>query len=375
MSSDIQSALELIVLNNYLSPFRITIVTSKPVLTFSQEIEYIWCRPWTWVSTMFVVVRYIGLCWVIVLFLIYGSAFVVFHSAVDLVMILRVYAMWNRSRMILYILLFIFVLQTIIIVVLDGSYDNPSTHFPVTVAQVLDFSFCKLSYINTPSTLFVYRIAPRFVLSAALVIFAVSQTLKQSFEMYKATKQWQPNRYMQKLVGDGIIYFIVYVLISLYPSCPSTFACAPDTSILLQILTMKMFAPTYRNVLYQVFGVLRPSNDIATIPLTILLLITFYTLIPRFIIGIRELYACDIRRGRFHIDTGFGMQSRSNAGLDTTVSAIVFMDGHQGPEVEGDTDNSGDLELGRVHASGLYEDSPIGGRGVGSMGERSESRG
>ncbi|KAF8424401.1 hypothetical protein L210DRAFT_680165 [Boletus edulis BED1] len=273
-----------------------------------------------------------------VLFLIYGSAFVVFHSAVDLVMILRVYAMWNRSRMILYILLFIFVLQTIIIVVLDGSYDNPSTHFPVTVAQVLDFSFCKLSYINTPSTLFVYRIAPRFVLSAALVIFAVSQTLKQSFEMYKATKQWQPNRYMQKLVGDGIIYFIV-------------------------------------NVLYQVFGVLRPSNDIATIPLTILLLITFYTLIPRFIIGIRELYACDIRRGRFHIDTGFGMQSRSNAGLDTTVSAIVFMDGHQGPEVEGDMDNSGDLELGRVHASGLYEDSPIGGRGVGSMGERSESRG
>ncbi|KAF8452898.1 hypothetical protein L210DRAFT_3639341 [Boletus edulis BED1] len=137
-----------------------------------------------------------------------------------------------------------------------------------------------------------------------------------------------------------------------------------------------MFAPTYRNVLYQIIGVLGAQNPITALFLIISLMITFYTLIPRFIIGIRELYACDIRRGRFHIDTGFGVQSRSNASLDMTVSAIVSMDvGHQGPEVEGDTDNSGDLELGRVHGSGLNEDSPIWGRGVGSMGERSESRG
>ncbi|KAF8126706.1 hypothetical protein EV363DRAFT_1173908, partial [Boletus edulis] len=148
----------------------------------------------------------------------------------------------------------------------------------------------------------------------------------------KATKQWQPNRYMQKLVGDGILYFIV-------------------------------------NVLYQIIGVLGAQNPITALFLIISLMVIFYTLIPRFIIGIRELYACDIRRGCFHIDTGFGVQSRSNAGLDTTVSAIVFMDGHQGPEVEGD---AGDLELGRVYTSGLNEDSPIGGE---SMGERSESRG
>ncbi|KAF8139871.1 hypothetical protein EV363DRAFT_1152121 [Boletus edulis] len=187
--------------------------------------------PWTWVSTMFVIVRYIGLCWIITL--IAGSSFlpgplevstviyqiavwtyIPFLSAIDLMMILRVYAMWNRSRTVLSTLLFLLVTQTIVTVVLNGIYNNPNTHVSVTMGQVLDFSFCISSFINTPVTLPVYRAVPQLVLSAALVILAVSQTLKQSFEMYKATKKWQPNRYMQKLVRDGILYFFVYVPIS-----------------------------------------------------------------------------------------------------------------------------------------------------------------
>ena len=29
--------------------------------------------------------------------------------------------------------------------------------------------------------------------------------------MYKATKKWQPNQYMQLFVKDGILYFLSYV--------------------------------------------------------------------------------------------------------------------------------------------------------------------
>ncbi|KAF8126711.1 hypothetical protein EV363DRAFT_560283 [Boletus edulis] len=241
-------------------------------------------------------------------------------------MILRVYAMWNRSRTILYILLFIYVLQTIVVVILNGIYDNPNAHVSVTMGQVLNVSFCNVSYINAPATLQVYRVAPRLVLSTALVILAVSQTLKQSFEMYKATMQWQPNRYMRKLVGDGIIYFFVNVLYQ------------------IDYLFALVVAPTNNPALFHTF-----------------LYIIFYTLIPRFIIGIRELYDHGIHGG-FHIDNGFGVVFQSNAGPDTTVSAIVFADGNQSPEAEGGTSNSSDLEMGRVHGSGLNEDSPIGDR-------------
>ncbi|KAF8122269.1 hypothetical protein EV363DRAFT_1182884, partial [Boletus edulis] len=121
---------------------------------------------------------------------------------------------------------------------------------------------------------------------------------------------------------------------------------------------------TYRNVLYQAGDLLNASGYQSTIYFLFLeafVYIAFYVLIPRFVISIRELYDHDIR-GRFHIDTGFGVQSRSNDGLDTTVSAMVFVDVNQGPEVEGSMDNSEDVGVGRVHGSNLNEVSLIGAR-------------
>jgi len=291
---------------------------------------------------MFVVVRYIGLCWIMAtvlfdtsfivgppevcsaIFQILGWSFTVILSATDLMMILRVYSMWNRSRIILSTLLFIFMLQTIAIVILDAIYCATGTLFSVTTAQVLDFSFC--SVVSTSLAPQVFRGTLQLVLSAALVISAVSQTLKQSFEMYQATKQWQPNRYMQRLLGDGILYFIV-------------------------------------NGSFQVYGaiiLIENPMDITSIFLTTLLCIAFVTLIPRFIISIRELYDRDIH-ARFHIDTGFGAQLQPNAGAHATVSAVVFVDRNQAPEVEDATGNFGDLETGGMHGLGLNEDSIGGG--------------
>ena len=44
-------------------------------------------------------------------------------------MILRVYAMWNQSKWILYILLFIYVPQVIAPFIVEGIYLNPNTYF------------------------------------------------------------------------------------------------------------------------------------------------------------------------------------------------------------------------------------------------------
>ncbi|KAF8428915.1 hypothetical protein L210DRAFT_3563711 [Boletus edulis BED1] len=219
MSSDLQSLLEPVVLNNYITLVIITAVVYDYVLTFSREIEYIWCKPWTRVSAMFVVVRYIGLCWVLtsalngssfvpgpleacraVTLLSYWT-FVVFISAANLVMILRVYTLWNRSRVTLWILLFICAAQIITDVAFDSIYGNLNTHLSVTIVRVFNSSFCNSSFVNDPPTRGFYSAlaAPRLLLAAALLILAVFQTVKQSVELYKATKQWQPNRYVKQL--------------------------------------------------------------------------------------------------------------------------------------------------------------------------------
>ena len=153
-------------------------------------------------------------------------------------MILRVYAMWNRSKTILGVLLFIYVPQVLVNVTWELVYARPggtlsgmvwtpsevpavlsntptfSPLSPVTVEQVLDYTFCNYA---TTAPLATYRTIPRFVLGSALLILAVIPTLTHSVEMYKLTKRWHTNRTMELLVREGAVYFVVYV--SLVPLC------------------------------------------------------------------------------------------------------------------------------------------------------------
>ena len=130
-------------------------------------------------------------------------------------MILRVYAMWNQSRGILYFLLFIYVPQVIISFVFQGVYVNPNTYFsgmsqaklqakmgshtlllvPAIVVQIADVSSCNMFFNDFPSHLLWGITALRLVLGVTLLILALISTLRQSLVMYNATKQWQPNRY------------------------------------------------------------------------------------------------------------------------------------------------------------------------------------
>lgn len=85
---------------------------------------------------------------------------------------------------------------------------------------------------------------------------------------------------------------------------------------------MRLFSP--RNTLYNVvFGLnSQPSiNTTAMLVLDAVCSITLCTIMPRFIINVRELYDCD-RQG---VDSGFRVSPRPIC-RDTTVPAILFMD-------------------------------------------------
>jgi len=61
MSSGVQSIIQDQLLNNAASAAGITIVAYDYILTFPKEVKYIWSRPWTWLSTLFFTVRYVGI--------------------------------------------------------------------------------------------------------------------------------------------------------------------------------------------------------------------------------------------------------------------------------------------------------------------------
>ena len=46
----------------------------------------------------------------------------------------------------------------------------------------------------------------------------IMQFVKRSLELYKATRQWQLNQFINLLVMEGVVYFLAYVRVSSFLS-------------------------------------------------------------------------------------------------------------------------------------------------------------
>jgi len=309
-------------------------------LTLSNEIDYVWCRKWTWVSTLFVVIRYTGLCWIVssalnrsnllpgpvnvctAIAVVHFWAYAFFLAAADLVMIWRVYAMWKQSKTVLCILLFIYVPQIFVTFIFDGIYEFPGRTLLVKVQQLPGFgAFCTYPDAMFPYPV-IYRAIPRFVLGTALLTLAIIPPVKQAVEMYRVTKQWRAKQSTVKLlVREGAVYFIV-------------------------------------NLLFNILGVIQPRSRVLTNVMYLLNAVCYSlacAIMPRFIINIRQFYDRDHRNQWRGIDSGFG-SSRTVAVLDIPKSTIAFAD-HDTSTYEEDTDAVGmDVEDAEVIQLGVVRD-------------------
>ena len=147
-------------------------------------------------------------------------------------MILRIWAMYDRSRLILGTLLTMFCLEIIFIGLAIVIYSNPrnvssmytlvessaliSYPPPVIITQILDFSFCT----PQPISLIWTNIATilGIVHGGVMCILTIVQFVRQSLQMYRVTRRWQLSQYMSLLVKQGILYFLAYVPVSLSSS-------------------------------------------------------------------------------------------------------------------------------------------------------------
>ena len=108
---------------------------------------------------------------------------------------------------------------------------------------------------------------------------------------------------------------------------------------------------------YTIVNTIAAQSGTALGTVTIFLIMIVYIstapLMPRFIIGIRELYDRDLHGHWKGIDSEFGVLSQPVAGGDAVVSAIAFADVNpgqeEGQEAEGGED---DLEEIRLEVSG-----------------------
>ena len=151
-------------------------------------------------------------------------------------MILRVWAMYNRSRLLLRALLILLSLEVIFFILNARVGVNPEngTFMPIKVyytnrlsttatldrtvvtVQILDFSICTVPYSLWPAWVYVAFIL-QITHGVTTCILVTIEFVRQSLQMYQVTKQWQLNRYMSLLVKQAVLYFFVYVHLLIRP--------------------------------------------------------------------------------------------------------------------------------------------------------------
>jgi len=258
-------------------------------------------------STVFLLVRYLGPLFTIIgayyggsfipgpvtmctiLFQVYLGSNIVFFAAVDLIMVLRVYAMYGRSRTILAILLATYI-PSVVVSCVTTIY-KPQ----IDVSVLFDATICTASY-NVPTSIGVYFLIPKVVLSVVLCGFAVIRLVRESLQMHRAIKKWQSNQYLELLVRESVLYFVANLFAHVVPMVIGAGVLQELSSLLLYTL-----------------GVIAPV-----------------VLPPRLIINLRELHTHVVGD---HIDTGFGAISRHPISINEN---IVFANADVPTETIGD---------------------------------------
>ena len=154
---------------------------------------------------------------------------------IAVMMILRLWTMYNRSRLILGILLTSYVAEVVpstigcIVYTIpqnsSGRYKLVSMtlkligHHAATVIHILDLSACSVGAFSTSWKK--VSSTTQLIHAAVMCILVIIQFIRESVQIYKATKQRELGQFMNLFVMEGVLYFFAYVLVSSFLSSVS----------------------------------------------------------------------------------------------------------------------------------------------------------
>ncbi|KAG1755261.1 uncharacterized protein EDB91DRAFT_1098003 [Suillus paluster] len=240
-------------LSDYLSLTASVVVTYDFLLLLGREVDLVWKRSWTLMSSLYVVVRYLGLAlamidsfcklhiprsmipgfhnvqgggvvnmssetclWTLQL-LNWGNY--LFIIAMEGIMILRIYAMYGQSRLILGVLLVLFLSVMALALAIGIRYYGPHSGLIIAQFNVLNTNFC-LDALGADPMFFVYASIPSVFFDALLVVLAITRLVKHTIQMNEATGRWRMNQCMKMIVRDSVLYFVLnlaYRVLNLIP--------------------------------------------------------------------------------------------------------------------------------------------------------------
>ncbi|KAH7906075.1 hypothetical protein BJ138DRAFT_1163495 [Hygrophoropsis aurantiaca] len=206
------------------------LVVYDQALAFSQEVDYIWNRWWSFTTALYLIARYSGSLSVIGLtaeamcinwtysdmniYLISNWAANILPLAMQAILVIRIYALFNRSKKVLIFMSTFYALQATATLVMTGlSFNKWAVHdFIVgispaigSVTQSVDYDFNSSAYIPVRDSTIV-----SVVFDSVLLFFALWAFVRHALEEKTLDGGWSINVFVRTLVADQSVYFVCF---------------------------------------------------------------------------------------------------------------------------------------------------------------------
>ncbi|KAH7907237.1 hypothetical protein BJ138DRAFT_523275 [Hygrophoropsis aurantiaca] len=240
---------------NYLVAAEGALVVYDQVLTFPQEVNLVWNRQWSFTIALYLIARYIGSLYVIGntalymyinwtysvianMLLAVNCAENIFILTMQAILVIRVYALFNRSKKVLIFLATSYVLQATATFVLMGLGAHKrvldeyyvSVGPPVWSVEQLLFTNANSSALPFIITLNRDSIIISIVFDSILLFFALWAFVRHALEAKTLEGRWSINVLVRTLVADQLLYFIcnlAWLRLSLSLAC-ATYTAKPS---------------------------------------------------------------------------------------------------------------------------------------------------
>ncbi|KAG1857399.1 hypothetical protein DFJ58DRAFT_745113 [Suillus subalutaceus] len=222
--------------NNYVSVPVFTVMSYEYLLLLDKEVKYVWGRPWSIMSFLYLVVRYFGLflallCGLwggllympessqfsLVIVLLYSCKYIgyglvvliewgfsVYFCFAEAILIWRLYALCNQSKLLLYVLVGLFLPIVALSIGTDIYLYSRRNVFSVKEIITPHAKYCTLSYNIGPMPA-IYTSIPIVCYDVLLVVLAAAILVRHLRQ--QRGFQMRANTYMVMIVRYHIMYF------------------------------------------------------------------------------------------------------------------------------------------------------------------------
>ncbi|KAG2137573.1 uncharacterized protein EDB93DRAFT_758245 [Suillus bovinus] len=229
--SGLEESLYALDWNNKMSIAVITMVSYECILQFDKEVTFVWGRPWSMMSCLYLAVRYFGLLVAIIsglwgglfymseavsygtfLFMQWGIS--VYSCLTKVILIWRLYALYNQSKPILYVLLGLLLPIVALYIAMDVYlWSRPSAISMQEIIITPNIKYCT-AFFHIRPMFAIYTSIPAICYDILLVFLAIAVLVKHLKERKEI--RMKPNIYIVLIVRYHVIYFILNLTIQIF---------------------------------------------------------------------------------------------------------------------------------------------------------------